>query len=209
MHLGFTLVFSHRQPFPPLKLEVPMSTILNSISRTAALRHPASVPGQARLHTSPSSIGVRSLSVVLLAAGVSALVIFADKYVGVWTDDHLFLGWVMLWAVVFAGLALFAGTARHLAARAMGVLDGWSVAIARSRAEDRLWTIAKSDPRVMAELMTARMRERDAQQGGDFDAALAPMGLEPPLAAEGAKGWVHFAERLAASRAHRIHMHYI
>ena len=186
-----------------------MSTILNSLSRSASLRHSMPAQGNTRLHTSPSGIGVRSLSVMLLAAAVSALVIFADEYVGVWTDDHLFLGWVVLWAVVFAGLALFAGTARRLAARTMGLLDGWSAAMAHSRAEARLWAIAKSDPRVMAELTTARMRERDAQLGRDFDAALAPMGFEATVAPETTTGWVGFFERLAASRAHRIHLHYI
>lgn len=189
-----------------------MSTILNSLSRTAASRHLAT-PAD---HTiprdpAPSRIGVRSLSVMLLAAAVSALVIFADQYVSVWTDGHLFFGWVVLWAVVFAGLALFAGTARHLAARSVGVLDGWSRSMAHARAEARLWDIAKSDPRIMAELTVARQRELDAKLGTDFDAALAPMGLDTSTANPTSTdtGWVAFSERLAASRARSMHLYYI
>ena len=183
-----------------------MSTILNSFSRSAIRRGKASTtaPG----HT-PSRIGVRSLSVVLLAAAVSALVIFADQYVSVWTDGHLFFGWVVLWAVVFAGLALFANTARQLATRTMAVLDRWSLARAHARAEARLWDIAKSDPRVMAELMVARTREQDAAQSSDFEDALAPMGFESPVVEAATSGWGRFPERLAASRAHRIHLYYI
>ena len=183
-----------------------MSTILNSFSRSATRRSKAST--SAPSHT-PSRTGVRSLSVVLLAAAVSALVIFADQYVSVWTDGHLFFGWVVLWAVVFAGLALFANTARQLATRTMAALDRWSLSRAHARAEARLWDIAKSDPRVMAELMVARSREQDAKQLNDFEAALAPMGFESPVVDTAASGWGRFPERLAASRAHRVHLYYI
>lgn len=186
-----------------------MSTILNSFSRTASLRHSAPAQDSAPLRRAPSRMGVRGLSVMLLAAAVSALVIFADEYVSVWTDGHLFFGWVVLWAVVFAGLALFAGTARKLAVRTMGLLDGWSQSLAHSRAEARLWEIAKSDPRVMSELMLVRTRERDAQRATDFESALAPLGFESPVAQASTVSWGRFPERLAASRAQRIHLYYI
>jgi hypothetical protein len=186
-----------------------MSTILNSVSRSASRRdaQTASVGGSEKLAVSRT--GVRSLSVLLLAAAVSALVIFADQYVSVWTDGHLFFGWVMLWAVIFAGLALFADTARNLAARAVGMLDHWSRSMAHARAEARLWEIAKSDPRVMSELMVARMRDQDTAQRSDFDDALAPMGFESTVADDATTGWGRFPERLAASRSHRIHLYYI
>jgi hypothetical protein len=186
-----------------------MSTILNSFSRSATLRNAAPVTGQPTKDQTPSRIGVSSLSVMLLAAVVATLVIFADRYVSVWTDGHLFFGWVVLWAVVFAGLALFAGAARNLATRAMGMLDNWSQSLAASRAESRLWEIAKSDPRVMSELTMARTREEVAEQPNDFESALAPMGLESPVAEENTTGWVGFVERLVESRAHRMQTYYI
>jgi hypothetical protein len=185
-----------------------MSTILNSFSRTA-LSH-QTVPGKgAKARRSTSRVGVRSLYVMLLAAAVSALVVFADQYVGIWTDGHLFFGWVVLWAVVFAGLAIFAGTARRLATRTMGVLDRWSQSVALARAETRMWEIAKSDPRIMAELMVARMRDNDANSGGDFEAALAPLGFDTSAVEKTATGWEPFLERLAASRTRNMHLYYI
>ncbi len=55
--------------------------------------------------------GSRGLAMMLLAAAVAALVVLADQMIGTWADGHLFLGWVALWVVIFAGSALFAGTA--------------------------------------------------------------------------------------------------
>ena len=185
-----------------------MSTILNSLSRTASLRN-RQPSNETAVGNSPSRMGVRSLSVMLVAAAVSTLVMLADEYMSVWTDGHLFFGWVVLWAMVFAGLALFAGTARTLATRAFGVLDTWSQSLAQSRAEARMWDIAKSDPRIMAELMVARSRASEEQADSDFDAALAPMGFDTSTAKPEAAGWGRFPERLAASRAHRIHLYYI
>lgn len=187
-----------------------MSTILNSLSRTSGLgRAGAAKPAFANAQRAPSRAGVRGLTVMLLAAAVSALVMLADQYVGAWTDEHLLFGWVMLWAVVFASLALFANTARALANRMLSVLDGWSHSVAQARAEARMWEIAKSDPRVMAEINVARSRVADAPANDSFDEALAPMGFEAQVAPAQDAGWGRFPERLMASRAHRMHLYYI
>lgn len=185
-----------------------MSTILNSFTRPSTRLAAAS----AKPTTAPaaSGVGVRSLSVMLLAAAVSTLVLLADQYGHVLTDGDLFTGWVLMWVVVFAGMALLASSALSLATRAMDVLDGWSRARARSRAEVRMWEIARTDPRVMSELNQARTRAESANKG--FDDALAPMGMDAapaPAQASGAEGWVGFAERLASSRARNIHHYYI
>jgi len=84
-------------------------------------------------------------------------------------DGHVFLAWVLLWAVVFAATLVFAGTARRMGQRAMATLNRWSQAAAQRRAEARMWEIAKTDSRVMSELMAA-------QQRADVDApaAVAP-----------------------------------
>jgi hypothetical protein len=42
--------------------------------------------------------------------------------------------------------------------RAMAVLNRWSLAAAQRRAEARMWEIAKTDPRVMSELVAAQQR---------------------------------------------------
>jgi len=147
---------------------------------------------------------VRGLAAMLLAALVAALVVVADRVINTWADEHLFLAWVVLWAVVFAAMALFADVARGLAQRLLRSLDGWSRAMAEARAEARLWDMAQSNPRLMQDLVAARQRD-----SGDFDAALAPLGIEPLAPAPATPGWAGFAERLAAARSRQLSLYYI
>lgn len=174
-------------------------------------RSPARPVPAATAAVAPTSrAGARTLSVMFLAALVAALVVLADRFVSTWADEHLFLGWVVLWAVIFAGLALFAGTARTLAARAIRALDGWARARASARAEARLWDIARSDPRVMTELMAIRaFQESKAQADSAFAAALAPLGIEHELPRPVANGWAAHIERMGQNRVRNMHLHYI
>lgn len=126
--------------------------------------------------------GSRGLAAMLLAAAVAALVVVADQLIDTWADGHLFLGWVALWVVIFAGSALLAGTARRMARNTLNVLDSWSRSMAEARAEARLWELAKQDPRLKAELIQARARETEAPApveppAHDFSQALAPLGM--------------------------------
>lgn len=135
--------------------------------------------------------GARGLAAMLLAAAVAALVVLADQLIDTWADGHLFLGWVALWVVIFAGSALMAGTARRMARSTLGALDSWSRSLAEARAEARLWELAKQDPRLKAELIQARERaavEADAATqpvvpAHDFTEALAPLGMDSGIAA--------------------------
>ena len=153
-----------------------------------------------------SRVGAGPLSVLLLAGLVAALVLLADRFVSTWADEHLFLGWVLLWVVIFAGLALFAGTARALAARAIRALDSWSQTRAHARAEARLWVIAHSDPRVMADLIAIRAH---ADSEIDRSAALVPIGIKPPAQEPEARGWMAYIERVGQGRVRNMHLHYI
>ena len=122
-----------------------MSTVVSS--------SPAALGGRTSEVTArPASEGARGLAALLLAAVVAALVVVADQVIESWVDGHVFLAWVLLWAVVFAG------TARRMGLRAMAALNRWSVAAAHRRAEARMWEIAKTDPRVMSELVAAQQR---------------------------------------------------
>ena len=127
--------------------------------------------------------GARGLAAMLLAAAVAALVVLADQLIDTWADGHLFLGWVALWVVIFAGSALLAGTARRMARSTLTALDSWSRSLAEARAEARLWELAKLDPRLKAELIQARAREAAAADpvvtaaADDYSQALAPLGL--------------------------------
>ena len=121
---------------------------------------------------------------MLLAAVVAAMVVLADRVISTWADGHLLLAWVFLWVVVFAGMALFADTARSLARRAVVSLDGWSQALAEARAETRMWEMARMDHRLMNELMAARTQaeEADEEPVQAFAEALAPLGGQLDLA---------------------------
>ncbi|MGC4367215.1 hypothetical protein [Hydrogenophaga sp. R2] len=134
-----------------------MSTTATASSAPLGLRQAA--PASARPVTASRSFGARGLAALLLAAVVAAMVQVADHLVSTWADGHLFLAWVMLWVIVFAGFALFADTARVVARRTLAGLDQWAAARAQVRAEERLWDIARADPRVMAELVQARSRD--------------------------------------------------
>lgn len=181
------------------------------------LQASAAAPKTGLYRAARSFDGARGLAGLLLAAAVAALVVVADRLISTWADGHLLLAWVALWVVVFAGMALFAGTARSMARRTIRGLDSWSRSLAEARAEARLWDMARSDPRLMGELIQARMREQDAaalaeavEAPDDFSAALAPMGLESgvtPAARSGA--WNRLAHRMVNQRSRHMHLHYI
>ena len=148
--------------------------------------------------------GSRGLAAMLLAAVVAAMVVLADRLISTWADGHLLLAWVFLWVVVFAGLALFADSARRMARRGVVVLDSWSESMAEARAETRLWEMARHDPRLMSELTLARTRAEQDEPASTFEAALAPLGLPVPAAATAPQA--SYWERLGQARAAR-HMH--
>jgi hypothetical protein len=113
-------------------------------------------------HSAPDAArgidSAKGLSAMLLAAMVSALVVVADQLIETWADGHLMAAWVALWLVGFSAIAIFGGAARKLALAAVGALDLWSQQIAKNRAQKRLWLIAKTDARVMADLTAAMAR---------------------------------------------------
>lgn len=142
-----------------------MNTVVSSAPASMALSTPG---GDATARTPRQrSEGARGLAALLLAALVAAMVVVADQVIDSWVDGHVFLAWVLLWAVVFAVTLVFAGTARRMGQRAMAALNRWSQAAAVRRAEARMWEIAKTDPRVMNELVAA-------QQRADVTVSVAP-----------------------------------
>jgi hypothetical protein len=66
--------------------------------------------------------------------------------------------WLALWAVAVLAIVVLRGLTRHLAQNLMTGLDAWSAHVARSRADERLWSIAQSDPRLMSDLQVAMDR---------------------------------------------------
>lgn len=171
----------------------------------ASVVHPLPLVASKRRTPVPPPENARALAAVLLAAMVAAMVVIADHFIGTWADGHLFLAWVALWVVVFAATALLAMPARQLAHRAVRGLDHWARARAQARADARLWDLAKSDHRVMADLVQAKARAAELQ--ADAIAALAPLGLDNGVVPPRRRGG--YLERLAAQHAMRHRLHYI
>jgi hypothetical protein len=92
---------------------------------------------------------------------VSAMVVVADQLIETWADGHLLVAWVALWLVSFTVLALFAGAAHKLSNSVVEALAALLQRRARQRAEDLMWLMAKSDPRLMADLQCAMARRED------------------------------------------------
>jgi hypothetical protein len=154
------------------------------------IQYPAEHPGVARFESAVGAArqlrtgfdSTRGLAGLLLAAIVAAMVVVADQLVENWAEGHLLVAWVAMWAVAFSVIALFAGTARHLATRVLTALDAWSGAIAQARADVRLWEAAKADPRVMADLQVAMSRAESSMEAlavpsATADVVAAPVGL--------------------------------
>lgn len=104
----------------------------------------------------------RALASLLLAAGVSALVVLADQWLESWAERHEIAAWLVLWGIAVAAIVLLRGITRVVAHQAMGALDGWSARMAKRRADERLWSIAQTDPRLMADLQAALERSGQA-----------------------------------------------
>lgn len=107
---------------------------------------------------SASREAARGLAAFLLAAIVSAVFVVADQIIANWADGHLLVAWAGLWALGFVALVLLGGTVRRFSGRLIGALDAWAAARAQRRADERLWAIARTDPRVMADLQAAFTR---------------------------------------------------
>jgi hypothetical protein len=131
------------------------------------LEYPSSHPGVARAEMAVANIKrmgesfspTRTLATMLLAAVVAAFVVVADQMMDTWADGHLLAAWVALWAVAFAAVGLFAGASKTLALQIKSGLDTWSASIAQNRSDARMWAIAQSDTRLMADLQSAIGRD--------------------------------------------------
>jgi hypothetical protein len=128
--------------------------------------------------------GTRGLATLLLSAIAAAVMVVAYQVMDSVTEGHLLVMWIGVWAIAFVALALFATAARNAAVSLKAGLDGWSRSLAEARADQRLWQAAKNDPRVMADLQMALLREQaDAEVAVDAAAAApaavasAPAGL--------------------------------
>lgn len=103
----------------------------------------------------------KTLAGMLLAAALAALLVVADQLIEAWVDGHLLLGWVALWTVTFAALALLAPPLRQFTSAMAATMARRSREAKERRQEEAMWEYACQDPRVMAELQHARARNQD------------------------------------------------
>ena len=137
------------------------------MTRFVAPTFPTEHPGVVRLEAAAGQArelgrqfsGGRGLATALLSAMAAAVVVAAYQVMDSVAEGHLLVIWTGAWLAAFAALALLATSARRLAASLKAGLDGWSQRLAQSRAEARLWSIAQSDPRIMADLQAALARD--------------------------------------------------
>jgi hypothetical protein len=100
----------------------------------------------------------RTLGTVLLAAVVSALLVVVNQALDAWSEDHLLMAWVALWAIGFLAMGLLA-TPAHRAARSLRAsFAQWRIENKEADEEARMWEIAKYDPRIMADIQAAMAR---------------------------------------------------
>lgn len=135
--------------------------------------------------------GARGLAALLLAAIVSSLLVVADKLVSTTDEGGLLLAWVVLWGVAFVSLALFAGTARKLAVRAIAAAQGVAKRRAAARADEKFLAYAKFDPRIMNEINVIATHQQAAE-------------LELPVAGK-AQSLARVAKRSADARIPTLH----
>lgn len=104
----------------------------------------------------------RGAASLMLAAIVAALLVVANQVIDTWSEGHLLLAWIALWTVAFAGLALAARPVRAAVHRMRtGLRRG--VAARRAAAQDeKLWQIALTDARVMADISRAMSSDASA-----------------------------------------------
>jgi hypothetical protein len=100
----------------------------------------------------------RGLVALLVTAVAAAVLVVAYEVMDSVVEGHLLVLWIALWVAGFASLAMVSGTVSRVGLAAKSGLDAWARRQARARADQRLWGIAQTDSRVMADLQVAMSR---------------------------------------------------
>ncbi|WP_207717645.1 hypothetical protein [Caenimonas soli] len=120
---------------------------------------PAAGAGQrvlgARPRVARAFYAARARSSLLHAGVVAAVLVVADKAMDSWTEGNLLIGWMVLWVLAFAGLALLAAPSRRAAASLRAAFKSQNERRMRAAQDDQYWQLALSDPRIMADIRRA------------------------------------------------------
>ncbi|WP_019573640.1 MULTISPECIES: hypothetical protein [Curvibacter] len=112
--------------------------------------------------------GPRGTATLLLAAVVAALVVAANQVIDTWSDGHLLAAWIGLWTVAFAALALLATPIRRASVGLRAGLASWKRARHEAAEDRKLWSLALTDARVMADISRAMSRDAARDVRGYF-----------------------------------------
>ena len=118
----------------------------------------------------------RATLALLLCAVIAAVLVVGYQVMDSVAEGHLLVLWIAMWLISFAALALLSGTVNRLIEMTRSGLDGWAQRQARDRADQRLWRMAQTDSRVMADLQAAFSRQND-----ENDAQTAAAGPQTVL----------------------------
>lgn len=129
----------------------------------ANVQYPTTHPGVERATRAAQTFGAffrnfdggRATATLLLAAIVAALLVVANQLVETWTDGHLLAAWSAMWAVAFAGIALFAAPVRRLTAFLRKGLKAYYARQLQAHQDRLFWEAALNDARIMAEISRA------------------------------------------------------
>ena len=125
--------------------------------------YPTEHPGVARAERLVSKFnsvvknldGDRASASMLLAALVAALMVVANQVIDTWTEGHLLAAWIVMWTVAFAALALFATPVRRAVTTLRKSFKARKAAYRERVADEKLWAVALTDARVMADISRA------------------------------------------------------
>ncbi len=129
----------------------------------AHVDHPTEHPGVLRAERLIASVtdaargfdGARASATLLLASIVAALMVVANQVIDTWSEGHLLAAWIVMWAVAFAALALLASPARRAVATLRASTRRWALARKQVAQDEKLWAVALTDARVMADISRA------------------------------------------------------
>ena len=118
-------------------------------------------------------VSPRGAAALLLAAIVSALLVAANEVIDTWSEGHLMVGWIALWTIGFAALALAAGPVRNAVNQSRAKLRQFAAERRAAAQDEALWAVALTDARVMADISRAMAQDasKDVLQ---IPAAVAP-----------------------------------
>lgn len=129
----------------------------------AHVDHPTEHPGVVRAERLAHNAGelmrsidgARANASLLLAAIVAALLVAANQVVDTWTEGHLLGAWIVMWVVAFAALALLATPVKSVTTSLRAGWTRWNASRRQAAADQRLWQVALTDARIMADISRA------------------------------------------------------